>query len=636
MGTLADALIRRGMTANDAQLRDRATHTGTQPMDSVSGLLNALSINSQIAGAKIYSGWTGDLASATPTSGLWAVILNGAGTHTDAVLGAGTPDVGFYRANGTNWLWQFSTDGAKAKAWADAAAASAASLNALLTVNSFDPATHWAVKDAAGNLLMDVAQDTITHPHMQDHDAKLATLNGAEKALLYSASNPFAPAEIAMVDSADNLVARIATDKITHPDVDVIRVQAAQAYSVGRSALARGGWSSASVPCELRARIAHLMVYGQSLAMNCGINIDGEQVSPDVLEFVGGVWNGDQTRVTATVLASAVKAKRTAASATIRMIRQLLLAEDGIDLFASGQRWLLSNPAIGGSAIGPLSTTFFGRVSEDYNAGRTIADSIGQGIDAPAILWVQGESDYVVGTTRAAYLTALRSMQAAVESAGRTAHGTTRDTPLLTYQTATHIGAGSATPSIALAQLDADADDKIAMVCPMYQMTYGDNLHLAEAYKQYEHVMAYFGLALKRWIFDRVKPKALAPIGAWRAGKTITLRYPLGHGRKLVWDTTTIPAQVNNGFAVVDSGGGALTVSSVAIVGADRIEIRLAANVPAGAKVRYAWSNIDTTATGPGACGRGNLRDDNPLIFDPYDIPRAMPKWAAISETEVL
>jgi hypothetical protein len=316
------------------------------------------------------------------------------------------------------------------------------------------------------------------------------------------------------------------------------------------------------------------------------------------------------------------------------MLVQLLLDEDGIDFTATNQMILGSSAGLGGKNITELSTTYYSRVTEDLTNGKLVSDNLSKSYSPAALFYIQGENDYSAGTTRAAYLTAMRAMQVAVQASAQSAAGTTKSLPMFTYQTSCHFSGSyvRATPDIALAQLAAalnedNANALITMATPAYFFTYaGDGIHMPGA--SYDYMLAYFGLAVKRWFFDGVKPKPLAPKEAYAFGKTIILRFELESGKKLVIDTTTVAAQTNYGFQVVNSGGTLQTISSVTVL-QDRVEIMLSASVPSGAVVRYGW--ISTTG---GTLGKGNIRDNtgDTLKFDPTGVNKPMHKWLPIFE----
>jgi hypothetical protein len=115
-------------------------------------------------------------------------------------------------------------------------------------------------------------------------------------------------------------------------------------------------------------------------------------------------------------------------------------------------------------------------------------------------------------------------------------------------------------------------------------------------------------LAYKRVIIDGGDWKPLQPKSHIRQGNVCVVTFDVPSG-PLVLDTTAVSNPGNYGFALVDSAGAALTISSVSQIGPDRIKIVAAASIPSGAKVRYAWGDGATANSGPTTGARGNLRD---------------------------
>lgn len=181
---------------------------------------------------------------------------------------------------------------------------------------------------------------------------------------------------------------------------------------------------------------------------------------------------------------------------------------------------------------------------------------------------------------------------------------------------------------IGLQHLAAQEDyGNIRVASPLYQLPTVDGVHLTNVASKV--IGAYFGLAYKAIIVDgntAWKPLMVSTVSV--SGQNIDLTYNVPAGA-LAFDTTTVAAQTNHGFRLVDSGGSPLTISSVSILNADTVRIVAAATVPAGAKVYYGFSDPANTSEGT---DKGNLRDTqgDTVVFDGGGINYPMHNWAVL------
>lgn len=97
----------------------------------------------------------------------------------------------------------------------------------------------------------------------------------------------------------------------------------------------------------------------------------------------------------------------------------------------------------------------------------------------------------------------------------------------------------------------------------------------------------------------------------------------------LVLDTTSLPAQSNYGFEVLDGGGTPVTISSVVVMAPNRVRITCATAPSAGWTVRYGFG----TATGRSDAfvgGSGNLRDRQGDFIVYSAVSKPMHNWCVI------
>lgn len=414
-----------------------------------------------------------------------------------------------------------------------------------------------------------------------------------------------------------------------------------------------------SEPATQTKRLARLMhqtsyfpIYGQSLSVGQSPTAISTAQHYDNLMFYRGMrpqydYNAESAATWYQSLVPAVEANAPPGSAGAEFnlgetpsmgagdaIKETLLAENGLSPANSSYQMLLSAPGWGATSIAQLSkgTTHYSRLIDQVTAGLGLSLAGDKTFGVPAIGYVQGESDYSAGTTRAAYLTSLNQLVTDINADIKPITGQVDDAHLMSYQIASHKVGGSAVPSIALAQLDAeDANGLIHVACPMYMMTYQgpSDFHIDNISTRW--LGAYLGLAYKRVIIDGEDWQPLKPISTFRQGKVAQVRFHVPYG-SLHWETDMVALATNYGFELVDSGGAPLAISSVSIINQDTVKIVAANTIPVGAKVRYAWSGAGNVGsqTGP----RGNLRDSqgDDLIFDPTGINKPMHNFSLIFE----
>jgi hypothetical protein len=200
------------------------------------------------------------------------------------------------------------------------------------------------------------------------------------------------------------------------------------------------------------------------------------------------------------------------------------------------------------------------------------------------------------------------------------------------YQTSSTAGSvyyNGAQPDIPLAQLQlALENDYVCHATPTFFMAHRSNdVHLQPAGSKY--LGAYFGWVAYQWLVKGYKPVPLRPV-IRAEGPQIIARYPVLPGRKLVIDSTTIELMPNFGMRAFSAGGTEKTLSNPRLVGRDCV-VWTASEAPADQwYFGYGWSS--QTASGRVGLHGGNVRDDNPLIFDPTDLAKPMYRWAPIDK----
>lgn len=393
--------------------------------------------------------------------------------------------------------------------------------------------------------------------------------------------------------------------------------------------------------------INHVFNYGQSLSVGQALPVQSGTQAYDNLMFYRGMrpqydypsesaatWYGSLVPAIEIVSPNPTYSSdlgETPSTATGDAVKQLILSEDGRAYTDHDYKLLLSAPGFGATTISQLSkgTTHYARMVEQAQYGKTLANASGKTYAVQAVTWTQGESDYISDTTRSTYLARLNNLITDLNVDLKAATGQTKDVKLISYQVASHIhGAADDVPDIGLAQLDCEESNPLCYIAaPTYHLPYSDGFHLTGVGSRW--LGGYYGLAYKRIVIDQVDWKPLKPLSSVKQGTILEVRFHVPAGR-LVFDTTTVSSRPNMGFELVNSAGGSLMISSVQIVDFDRVRIVAAATIPAGAKLRYAWS-------GSSNVGQGNLRDTqgNTIVFDPSGINKPLHNWCVIFEREI-
>jgi hypothetical protein len=268
------------------------------------------------------------------------------------------------------------------------------------------------------------------------------------------------------------------------------------------------------------------------------------------------------------------------------MIKQLMLDEDGISFTDQNYQMLLSTPGFGATAISGFAKggTHYTRMMTQATYGASLAAAAGKTFGVPAVSWTQGENDYLAGNTQASYATSLNTLVSDQNTDFKAISGQTKDVLLISYQIASHKVNGQTVPAIALAQTQVAASNPLVVIAtPMYIFEYQDsnNNHLMPVSSRW--MGAYYGLAYKRVVIDGLPFVPVKAISSTKSGAIANVKFSVPVG-KLVFDTTLVALNTNYGFELVDSGGTAITINSVAIRGTDTVRITAATTIPSGAK----------------------------------------------------
>jgi len=388
-----------------------------------------------------------------------------------------------------------------------------------------------------------------------------------------------------------------------------------------------------------------IITYGQSVSVGAGaVPALSVAPQPNSLMFNAGVraqfGEGDAASNRSALVplqeSTYYWVGETPTAGTLQMINDLVAAEEGITPESSGVSYLGSAPGKGGQTIAALSfgSEYFERLIWDVYYGSANAKALGRPYQLTALTWGQGESDQYWGTDPEQYQQALETLRLQVQWVGSVVSNTQQTLPLIAYQVSSHIAAGSATPSIGLAQLQAGlSNPNIHLATPLYMMDFVDQYHLSNTSSKW--LGAYYGLVYKRVVIDGQDWQPLHPTSATAYGRVIMTRFHVP-APPLVLDTEQVVDPGWYGFKLIEADGSENPISGIALGKSGEV-LWLAGThaITPGTRLRYAWDGGTQSGrlTGP----RGNLRDSqgDHLIFDPDGIAKPMHNWCVIFEIPV-
>lgn len=363
----------------------------------------------------------------------------------------------------------------------------------------------------------------------------------------------------------------------------------------------------------------HVISYGQSLSVGVGTgSVISTIPAENALMFAGGVRAQDGAANPWDQHASLVPLVEAVGAADAGGTRYET-PMSGFAEFAQEQQsqiqFLVSAPGKGESTLSQLSKpgALYNRLIDDVTYGHWRSNNRSKAL---AVLWLQGESDWANGS----YAANLNTLRGTLNADIKAINGQPEDIWLLSYQLDR--------PKIGLAHLTAsDTYSNIKVALPIYFLSRTDGVHFTAASSKIAG--AYFGKAYKEVIVNgNTDWQPLRPVSHSTAGANCDVTFnPVG---PLAFDTTIVAAQTNYGFKLYQSDGTTpITISSVALLNADTVRITASGSIPAGAILRYGFSDpVDHTAN----VSNGNLRDSqgNTIVFDGGGLNYPLHNWCVL------
>jgi hypothetical protein len=476
---------------------------------------------------------------------------------------------------------------------------------------SYDhPDFAWAICDTSGFVALGVKKDgTIVAPSLQASIGQVSTFSAAEiraastRALaMGSVLRGTMALEVATADADYNLILiygqSLSTGQESWPALSTSIPSDLGLYMLGSSEHAQSGGTTSTTWVPIGSPV--LTPLKATVKNNSG----GLLTDAEVAALAPGAQNlGESPGIAAAIVA-----------------RRMWLAARGLKADPA-HKWVVGNCGISGRTIEQLSygasPNLFNRMPDFVARVKAIADAEGKTVKVAGIIFLGNEYNYDPAyggaTDRAGYLAKLEQLRADILSqVCQGVLGQSDPPAFVTYQTGAQFTRDAANMSVGMAQLDfADGrPTSVFLGSPHYHVT-DKGGHLDPNGSRW--LGCPLGRALGEALVLRHAPIPLRPLEVLKRGREILVTFT-GRRGKLVWrdayswNGATMVASnfAAKGFALLD-GAGALTVSTVEIVGDCAVRITAARDPVGTVTVRYAGQ-----AT---YAGSGNLFDDDPPVY---------------------
>ena len=385
---------------------------------------------------------------------------------------------------------------------------------------------------------------------------------------------------------------------------------------------------------------AQFFNYGQSLSIGGTASpaLSTSQPYNNVM-FNGNLFAGTTPAKLTSFVPLIETYRETQSSEAANSIVRRIVEEDSIAVEKQGTVYLGSATGAGGKTIQQLSkgTTFYNRMLVQAEAAKVIAAATEKKHRVSFINYTQGEANYYAPTETALYKTLLRTLLSDLNADIQAITAQSVAFPMAIYQLAVHRKNNIVVPNIAIAQHEVSIEDPLVnMATPMYIFDYTDNVHTTNDSNR--HLGAYYGKVIKRVTKDNVKWNPLQPKSVDWQGNTIDITFDVPRA-PLVLDTSWVTAETNSGFDVWDSdySNQLSIISSVTLVGSDKVRITLSSTPADGSHLTYAFGDSSNNGlTGRTQGPRGNLRDsegDVDSYVDNDGVTRRLDNYAVIFQT---
>ena len=355
--------------------------------------------------------------------------------------------------------------------------------------------------------------------------------------------------------------------------------------------------------------IEHVLIAGQSLSLGQAADVLSTSQPFANLTFSGGVRAGDDIDdVVPLVERKEANLGETIASGMANLLTEMTETPD-----RPGLRFLVSAHGVGGAPYADLArgTAPYERGIRHALAGADIAADLDVDYRVAAVALVHGEADHRLGNT--AYTDDLDTWQADYEVDVQDMLGQSDPIPMFLCQVSSWTHYGQATSLIPQAQLDATRQypDRLYLVTPKYFLPYADRVHLTADGERW--LGEYYAKAMQQVLVMGEPWRPLQPASVQRDGRIVTVEFEVPVP-PLVLDTDLVSDPGNFGFEIADASGSPPAIESVQLTGPTTVQLTLAAEPDAGARLRYAFTGTPDVSAGPQTGPRGNLRDSDSTL----------------------
>ncbi|WP_407258275.1 hypothetical protein [Klebsiella quasipneumoniae] len=300
----------------------------------------------------------------------------------------------------------------------------------------------------------------------------------------------------------------------------------------------------------------------------------------------------------------------------------------------------------------------YNQLMSSIDKAAELAQNSGYQYGMPTLTFFQGEQDAYLGSSYAYYRSKMVLIQSSVNDKVKSVSRVISDMPMIIYQMASHgryEGQDKPSSDIPRSQLDEAIENPLIQLCtPMYIFPYVDGVHLTN------HGYRWLGLfreKVVRYWMENGKPwKPLYPIDIYKAGSNTVVavfHVPVG---SLQFRTDIVPEHPSGakGFELWQADGAgnlaSLAISSVQIMGKDKVKITSPTAFSGAIYLAYGWTPInrgDSDGAGrypswnagvnSGICG--NLCDSDIAVTDLLDtagVPYQLKNYCCIFFKEAI
>lgn len=307
---------------------------------------------------------------------------------------------------------------------------------------------------------------------------------------------------------------------------------------------------------------------------------------------------------------------------------------------APDRKYMAAASGVSGYSMAQLEpgTEPYTQLMSSIDKAAQLAASAGYQYGLPVLTFFQGEADAYLGSSYSYYRSKMVLMQSSINDKAKSVSRVSSDMPMIIYQMASqgrYQGLVNPSSDIPRAQLDEAISNPLIQLCtPMYIFPYTDGVHLTN------HGYRWLGLfrakATRYWMENGKPWKPLFPIDIYKVGSNTVVaafHVPVGN---LQFRTDIVPEHPSGakGFELwQDDGAGnvtRLTISSVQIVGQDKVKVTTTSAFTGTVYLAYGWTPLNRGASdgdgrypswnagvNSGICG--NLCDSDNSTTDLHD-----------------